>query len=354
MERKHFLDNIRWVTVVVVLIYHVFYLYNSAGVLGGVGAFQDVQYQDVFMYVVYPWFMALLFVVAGCSARYALTSSTYKEFLKKRTVKLLVPSALGLFAFQWIVGYMNIKIGGGLEMIPKFILYPICVISGIGPLWFAQTLWLFSLLLILILKLDKKGKILELGKKTKTWMILLLWIPLWGAAQILNMPILTMYRFGIYFVAFLLGYFVMSHEEVQERIEQIRIPTLICSIIGAILYTIYYFGENFADNKCLQSIWTNLYLWIVILAVFGCFKTWFNKTNRFAGYMSKSSFGIDVVHYVVVLYSCYFLKNCVVLPVWLIYVLAIAITLFFSVVLYEIIRRIPVLRYWVLGIKKDL
>ena len=36
-SRKHYLDNIRWVTVVIVLLYHVFYMYNAEGVLGGVG-----------------------------------------------------------------------------------------------------------------------------------------------------------------------------------------------------------------------------------------------------------------------------------------------------------------------------
>ena len=40
--RKHFLDNLRWGTVLSVLVYHVFYLYNAEGVLGGVGAFSEV------------------------------------------------------------------------------------------------------------------------------------------------------------------------------------------------------------------------------------------------------------------------------------------------------------------------
>ena len=36
MERKHFLDNIRWVTVLLVLFYHVIYFYNAKGVFGGI------------------------------------------------------------------------------------------------------------------------------------------------------------------------------------------------------------------------------------------------------------------------------------------------------------------------------
>ena len=35
--RKDYLDNIRWVTVVLVVIYHVLYMYNGEVILGGVG-----------------------------------------------------------------------------------------------------------------------------------------------------------------------------------------------------------------------------------------------------------------------------------------------------------------------------
>ena len=82
--RKHYLDNIRWVTVVIVVIYHVFYMYNSEGVLGGLGQITNlqVQYYDAFQYLVYPWIMPLLFIVSGISARLSLEQHTDKEFIK--------------------------------------------------------------------------------------------------------------------------------------------------------------------------------------------------------------------------------------------------------------------------------
>ena len=44
--RKHYIDNIRWMTVVFVVIYHVIYMYNGV-IQGGVaGPFHVVQYQD--------------------------------------------------------------------------------------------------------------------------------------------------------------------------------------------------------------------------------------------------------------------------------------------------------------------
>ena len=37
--RKHWIDNLRWVTVLLVLFYHVIYFYNNKGVFGGIGGF---------------------------------------------------------------------------------------------------------------------------------------------------------------------------------------------------------------------------------------------------------------------------------------------------------------------------
>ena len=124
--RKYYLDNIRWMTVVLVVIYHVIYMFNGVQLFGVIGPFSKVQYQDFFLYLVYPWFMTLLFVVSGMSARYYLENHSVKEFIKTRTRKLLVPSTIGLFVFQWILGYYNMKIGGAMDSmaaVPRVVLY---------------------------------------------------------------------------------------------------------------------------------------------------------------------------------------------------------------------------------------
>lgn len=350
--RKHYLDNIRWLTVILVLIYHVFYLFNSVGVLGGVGGFAPNQIQDVFLYAIYPWFMVLFFVVAGMSSRYALTTRTNKQFLRERTIKLLVPSTLGLSVYQWIGGYFNLLISGAWQTIPTFLKYPLMVLAGTGPLWFIQMLWLFSIILIIIKKLDKKDKLYNWCEKCKLWILLLLFLPVWCMAQIFNLPVITTYRFGIYFFTFLVGYFVFSHDEVINKIEKRWLSLSISAFVLGIIFVWCFFGKNYADGKCLQNILTNLYLWIAILAILGSGKKWLNWTSAFAKYMTKVSFGIYIVHYPITLAICYVLKNYVLWPTLMIYISAIAMTLFLSVVTNEIIRRIPIINFLVLGVKK--
>jgi len=350
--RKFYLDNIRWGTVLLVMFYHVFYMFNAAGVMGGVGSFHEVQYQDGLLYFIYPWFMVLLFTIAGMSAKYALEKLPATEFLRKRTWKLLVPSTIGLFVYQWIVGYYNIKIGGGLEYMPSFIVYPVSAISGIGPLWFAHVLWLFSLLLLLVRKIDKNEQLWKLGKKSNVIVLLLFSLLIWCGAQIFNMPVFTTYRFGIYLAAFLLGYFVFSHDNVQETLERICLPMLLISVIMGIVYMLFHFGKNYADPAVLKSLFTNVYAWFMTLAVLGCGKKWFNWQNSFSTYMTKTSYGLYVLHYSFVLIPCYFLKNHTSLPAWAVYIIALLIVFICTPALYELISRIPIVRCLILGIRR--
>ena len=218
--RRRYIDNIRWTTVVLVVFYHVIFLYSAIEPELGLGPFRPVQYQDAFPYIVYPWFMALLFVVSGISSRLYLESHTGKEYLGSRTRKLLVPSTLGLFVFQWIQGYVSMGISGGVfDGLPFFVRYLILIASGTGVLWFIQLCWVYSAALLLVRKAEK-DRLYSLCGKFPTWALVLLVFPLWGASKILNAPMVIVYRVGFYGFCFFLGYFVFAHKELVDRLEK--------------------------------------------------------------------------------------------------------------------------------------
>ena len=236
--RKHYLDNIRWITVVIVVIYHVLYMYNAEGILGGLGKITSLSVQpyDILMYLVYPWFMPVLFIVSGISSRLFLERHTDKEFIISRSRKLLVPSTIGVFVFHFIQGYVSMSLSNafsdlGAMGVPKPVIYLIMVASGSGVLWFMHLLWIYSMILVL-LRLIEKGRLLKAGGKAPIWLILLLYFPIWGAAQILNTPIIAVYRIGFYFVFYMFGYYVFSNDEVMEKLKRYAIPFLAA---GAVL-----------------------------------------------------------------------------------------------------------------------
>lgn len=301
----------------------------------------------------YPWFMVLLFVVAGMCARFALVQQGNRAFLRNRARKLLVPSTLGLFVLHWVTGYLNIRMGGAVDTIPKPLLYPISVLSGIGPLWFVQLLFLFSTILVLIRRIDRNDRLFRLGERTPSWLICAFALLIWGAAQVGNMPVITTYRLGIYLTAFLLGYAVFAHEAVMARVERMRWGTLAAAVIGAVAYGVWTNGQNFTDAAYLQSLWANVYLWAAVLAVLGNARHYLHQETAVSRFFTQRSYALYVVHYPVLLLTASLLTERTTLPAALMYLLTLVIDFGATLGLSEIIRRIPGIRYLTLGIRKE-
>ena len=368
--RKHWIDNLRWVTVLLVLLYHVIYFFNNKGVFGGMGGFgtfpEVQQYQDIVMYILYPRFMPLLVLLAGISARYALQKHSGKEWFKARSRKLLVPATIGLLVFQRMTGYFNTQVSAivqgtdltfGLPWIVKYFLW---ALSGTWPLWFIQLLWVLCLLLLLVRKIDAKDKFWNRCGKANIVVILLLGILFRLGEQTLItdltnpfVGLLNLYKPIFYWIIFLLGYFVFSHDEVQEKVKKIWIPLLVCAVISGSILIITTWGQDNSSPQYLSSWWCCLYGWISCLALMGWFHARFDKTNKFSQYMTRSSFGIYVIHYLVIASLGYMMKRYTSLNPLVIYAILTVAVFTLSPLLYELIRRIPFMRWCVFWEKKN-
>ena len=398
--RKHWIDNLRWVTVLLVLLYHVFYFYNNKGVFGGIGGFGEYpacpQYQDVIMYILYPWFMPLLFILAGISSRYALQKQSSREWFRSRTRKLLVPGTIGLFVFHWMVGYFNTVVAereGVFDGIPAVAKYIIMAISGTGPLWFIQVLWLLCLVLLALKAIDPKDRIwnacgklfggsaessaagvqmsIEASESKGTAgegkgryaaslaAILMLGILFWAGEQtLISNPrpesadgLLNLYKPLFYLVPFLLGYYVFSHDSVQEKVKQAWAALLATAVASGAVLIITTFGRDNTSPEYLQQPLNCIYGWLACLGLMGWFAARFNTTGRFAGYMTRSSYGIYIVHYLIIASLGYMMKTYTQLPPAAMYLILAAAVFSLSPLLYEILRRIPFVRWCVFGDK---
>ena len=359
--RKHWIDNLRWVTVLLVLLYHVFYFYNNKGVVGGVGGFGDgPQYQDIVMYILYPWFMPLLFILAGMSARYALEKCTGKEWFRSRTRKLLVPSTIGLFLFGVFIGWFNSMTSPAADVLaelPGPVKYFIWVVSGMGPLWFIQDLWLLSLVLLLVRKIDGKGRFMGLCGKTGISGVSLMGVLFWLGHRTLIMEpdpasaagLWNLYKPFFYLLPFLMGYFVFSHDAVQEKVGRAWKPLMACAAVCGVILIATGFGQDNTSPQYLCSPLNNIYGWLMCLAMMGWFKACFDRTGRFAGYMTRSSYGIYIVHYLIIVSLGYLMKTHTQMPPVCMYLILTLAVFTLSPLLYEILRRIPFIRWCVLG-----
>lgn len=351
--RKYYLDNIRQITIILVVIYHVVYMFNGIATAGVIGPFHENQYQDSLQYILYPWFMILLFIIAGMCSRYYLETHTIKAFVHARTRKLLAPSTIGLLVMGWMQGYINMTISDAFSTIPDtvpgFVMYFIMALSGTGVLWFIQMLWLFSMLLAIVKKYEK-GKLYELSGRANMITMVLLVIPVYLSGLILNTPVICVYRFGIYGFTFFLGYFVFAREEVTDRISRCCIPLLTGAILLAAVYLLTHYGDNYAVMPTVNCIPAIAYAWTACLAIIGCMKKWGNTTSKFAAFLSKRSFGLYVFHYLPLSATAYALHKFTAFSALPIYLLTTLAAFIGSFMLYEIISRIPILRWCILGI----
>ena len=365
--RYNFIDNLRWVTVVLVLIYHVFYNFNAQGVFGGIGGFREHQWWDTVCTVLYPWFMTLMFILAGASSRYALKHRTVKEFRRERTRKLLVPSTLGLLLFGGALGALNITAGGGWDAMPAdmpFVAkYLIAVVSGTGPLWFIQDLYIFSLLLLPIRKVldaDRVEAWLDgLSVKGLSYVLFgfFLLLGLLAQTQIDEVGdfsgLLNLYRPVYYFGIFLVGYYIFSSERIHDYLAARYLTFNVLAVIWCVYFCVCNYGADYTLPAVLQSFSCNMYCWSMVLALFGLFKRRYDCTTPFSQYMTRSSFGLYIVHMLVCTGICLLLKGTA-LPIWGIYCIALIVTFVGSVVLWEVLHRIPFVRWCVFGIKDPL
>lgn len=111
--RKYYLDNLRTLMILLLFPVHTFMIWNNYGtkfyVWGG-----ESKLLSSLITLVNPWFMSILFVIAGMCANYSLRKRSIKEFVKERFGKLMLPFISGmillipfqtLYARKFFFGY---------------------------------------------------------------------------------------------------------------------------------------------------------------------------------------------------------------------------------------------------------
>ena len=368
--RAHYLDFIRGATVVLVVVYHVFFARNYVLGFGGLLPTNGPGFGDALTTFVYPWLMFSLFLVAGISARLSLNRRSNREFLGERTTKLLVPSTLGVHVFHsWTLGVLTTTSAPGLAdaPLPTPVFALICVLGGQGPLWFAQLLFLYSALLVLFRRRSARTATVAKSEvalfrdsdeaslsSTFAWTLFFAAATLgvWGSAQILNAPVITVYRFGIYGFAFFLGYLVFHRPDVEAALVRTRCFWGVCALVFGVVYFRRFFGANYADGPVLRHWLTNVYAWTATLAILGFAKRYVDRPTRLSTFLARTSFGLYVFHMFFVYAATLLFARVCDLPEPLEIALVAAASFAGSYATYFAVRRVPGLRFLVLGLRR--
>lgn len=350
--RKPFLDNARGSLVLLVIVYHAFYLLNSVGVIRNVDI-AGIPAFDALLAFVYPWFMTALFAIAGASARYALERRVVRAFLLAKLRRVLLPSMAGIFLVGWIGGFVTLQYQPALygdAPMPGFVRYLLLCLLGIGPLWFLHELFLCDLVVLLLRRVDRRDALGRLGERAGLPALLLLTVAVFLSAQVLNTPVMEVYRNGIYVLCFLLGYEVLCHDRVQAELVKAAPGLVVSAVLLCAAFAAVHFGESYCTMRVLRSPLACVCAWIGTLAVFAGFGRWANRETRFTRHMRQSGFAYYVLHLPLMLLCALALDRALHARAIVIYPALLVLEALLLPPLVAILRRIPVLRTLLLGL----
>ena len=122
-----------------------------------------------------------------------------------------------------------------------------------------------------------------------------------------------------------------------------------------VLCNLYFYvknGMNYADKPLNRNAFYAACAYFGSLAMLGGMARFGDFSNKFTEWMSRKSFGLYVFHYLGISSVALFVAKPKLLPAPLCYLLSLIAAFVAGYGLYEIISRIPLWRWAVLGIKK--
>ena len=223
--RKHYIDNLRWVILLILIPYHVSMAWNAWGEPNYI-FFEGNRVISSIIVFFSPYFMPLLFVLAGISTKFALRKRTNKEYLIERVKRLLVPFLFGTIVLMPIMTYIADKFNysyneGFLQHYVVFFTKYTDLTGAdggfsVGQFWFLLYLLIISIVSISVIALMKKV-ISKSEKNISFWLVLLLGLPVPIFSDWLSIGGKSLIEYTYFF---LLGYYVFANEEVVCKIEK--------------------------------------------------------------------------------------------------------------------------------------
>lgn len=319
--------------------------------------------------VVLNWIMPLIFVISGASTYYALNKRSAGEFLKDRSLRLLVPLLVGVFTHSiWQVYLERVTnhqfYGSFIAFIPHYFegLY------GMGGnfawmglhLWYLELLFVFSVLFLPLFLWLRRGS----GRRLLDWLGRTLAFP--GGVYLLALPVMALlvtlnpsrffgarvfggWAIGPYAPLFIIGFLVVSNERLYDSVRRLRWLSLALAVaLTGIMATFYVqrgdplFGTTYYSR--LYAVY-GLTSWCWILMIIGFAVQHLRFANPFLAYANEAVLPFYIMHQTVLLTVGYWVVRWQV-PDLLKWATIAAVSLAICLALYEfLIRRHNLLRF---------
>ena len=237
------------------------------------------------------WRIPLLFIISGMGVCFAMRRRNWKELIKDRTKRILLPLIFGSFFIVPISGYLYQRFNN---------LDPMYFPNG-GHLWFLGNIFFYVLILcpiFFIFKRNPKNILFRCFKWVLKFPAALylftipfiieaeLVAPSQGFASYANTP----HGFWLGLLAFLTGFIFISLGEIfWNAVERIKIIALSIAIPLYVVRLLVFQLEGPFFLIVIES-------WSWLFAVFGFGATYLNKSSSVLTYLSKAVYPVYILH----------------------------------------------------------
>ena len=301
--RKHFIDNLRWIVILLLIPYHAAQSFNTWGELNYV-TFSPNQAISSLIVFLSPYYMPLMFVLAGMSTRYALQKRSCGQFVVERLKRLFVPFLFGTLAFCPILAYLgdknNYNYHGSFWGHYKVFFTKWTDLAGfdggfnVGQYWFLYFLFVISLIAVgMIALVNSLTKQRQMPVDVPFPVICLFGIMLPIFYDLLAVGGKS---FAEYLYVFLIGYYVFSDDGMIEKMVKYRYLTLPVGLVACAIndYMFIWSGKDFGIANIMVKAAAE---WFMILALLGIGKSKLDFAGKISGYLSSRSFIFFSLHF---------------------------------------------------------
>jgi hypothetical protein len=214
-QRRHDVDWLRTLAMGLLIIYHVVISFQPwAKVIFLIQNEQSLEGLWIIMAMINVWRIPILFMISGMGVRFAMERRDWKQLLKERTVRILLPFIFGFFFICPISVYLAMK----------YYDQEAAYIPNAGHLWFLANIFLYVLFLLPLLVYLKNRpdnfvlRVLSSAFR-RSWALCLVALAIMVEAWLLDPEIYTLYvntphGFWLGMVCFITGFIFISLKDV--------------------------------------------------------------------------------------------------------------------------------------------
>ena len=337
--RRHDVDWLRTGALGLLILFHIVLTFQGWAASSGFPQNDELLEELVpFIAILAVWRIPLLFMISGMGVRFAMERRDWKQLLRDRTLRILVPYLFGMLVLGTLLAAVLPRMGWDAEYTPNF-----------GHLWFLLNLFLYVLWLLGIMVYLKDNPSNALSRFFSRILrlplgIFFLALPLMAEAWLTGPEYFSVYIDNVHgwlmgLICFFIGFLLISNQDdFWPSVARSRwIALLLASSLYLVRLMVFGLEEELPWLTALESM-----SWM--LAILGFASLYLNKPSRILGYLNKAVYPAYIIHLPIQFAICYFLLSLPLGPYWKLTLLLFG-TFGITFVIYEVgLKRLTWIR----------